>query len=95
VGWVTTPATLAALAHRGRLVVISAVGSRKVEIDLIDLYHNETGSSARTAQSSVSLNPHGAWCSASICLGGDGPTPTSAPFSAATSIGWPNTPWRA
>jgi NADPH:quinone reductase len=41
VGWVTTPATLASLAHRGRLVVISAVGSRKVEIDLIDLYHNE------------------------------------------------------
>ena len=38
----TTPATLAALAHRGRLVVISAVSSRKVEIDLIDLYHNET-----------------------------------------------------
>jgi NADPH:quinone reductase len=42
VGGVTTPAALASLAHRGRLVVISAVGTRKVEIDLIDLYHNET-----------------------------------------------------
>ena len=42
VGGVTTSAALASLAHRGRLVVISAVGSRTVEIDLIDLYHNET-----------------------------------------------------
>ncbi|MFE7463523.1 zinc-binding alcohol dehydrogenase family protein [Streptomyces sp. NPDC057499] len=42
VGGVTTPAALASLAHRGRLVVISAVGSRTVEIDLVDLYHNET-----------------------------------------------------
>jgi len=42
VGGVTTPAALAALAHRGRLVVISAVGSPAVEIDLLDLYHNET-----------------------------------------------------
>lgn len=42
VGGVTTPAALASLAHRGRLVVINAVGSRAVEIDLIDLYHNET-----------------------------------------------------
>jgi NADPH:quinone reductase len=42
VGGVTTPAALAALAHRGRLVIISAVGSRAVEIDLLDLYHNET-----------------------------------------------------
>jgi len=42
VGGVTTPAALASLAHGGRLVVISAVGSRKVEIDLLDLYHNET-----------------------------------------------------
>jgi NADPH:quinone reductase len=42
VGGVTTPAALAALAHGGRLIVISAVGSRKVEIDLLDLYHNET-----------------------------------------------------
>lgn len=42
VGGVTTPSTLAALAHRGRLVVISAVGSPTVEINLLDLYHNET-----------------------------------------------------
>jgi NADPH:quinone reductase-like Zn-dependent oxidoreductase len=33
---------LAALAHRGRLVVISAVGSPNVEVNLLDLYHNET-----------------------------------------------------
>jgi len=37
VGGVTTSAALASLAHRGRLVVINAVGSRTVEIDLIDL----------------------------------------------------------
>ncbi len=42
VGGVTTAAALASLAHRGRLVVISAVGPRAVEIDLRDLYHNET-----------------------------------------------------
>ena len=42
VGGVTTPAALASLAHGGRLVVISSVGTRTVEIDLIDLYHNET-----------------------------------------------------
>jgi NADPH:quinone reductase len=42
VGGVTTPAALASLARRGRLVVINAVGPRKVEIDLIDLYRNET-----------------------------------------------------
>ena len=42
VGGVTTPAALASLAHRGRLVVISAVGARAVSVDLIDLYHNET-----------------------------------------------------
>lgn len=41
VGGVTTSAALASLAHRGRLVVISAVGTRRVDIDLIDLYHNE------------------------------------------------------
>jgi NADPH2:quinone reductase len=39
---VTTPAALASLAHRGRLVVISAVGPSAVGIDLRDLYHNET-----------------------------------------------------
>jgi NADPH:quinone reductase len=42
VGGITTAAALACLAHRGRLVVISAVGTRTVEIDLIDFYHNET-----------------------------------------------------
>jgi NADPH:quinone reductase len=42
VGGVTTPLALSVLAHRGRLVVISAVGPRTVEIDLLDLYHNET-----------------------------------------------------
>jgi NADPH2:quinone reductase len=42
VGGVTTPAALAALARRGRLVVISVVGARAVEIDLLDLYRNET-----------------------------------------------------
>jgi NADPH:quinone reductase len=42
VGGVTTPSALAALARRGRLVVISAVGSPTVEINLLDLYRNET-----------------------------------------------------
>jgi NADPH2:quinone reductase len=42
VGGVTTPSALAALTHRGRLVVISAVGSPNVEINLRDLYRNET-----------------------------------------------------
>src|SRR6201996_8501658 len=41
VGGVTTSAALASLAVRGRLVVISAVGTRTVEIDLLDLYHKE------------------------------------------------------
>ncbi len=42
VGGVTTASALAAVAHRGRLVVISAIGSPTVEINLRDLYHNET-----------------------------------------------------
>ena len=42
VGGVTTPSALAALAHRGRLVVISAVGTPTVAVNLLDLYHNET-----------------------------------------------------
>jgi NADPH2:quinone reductase len=42
VGGVTTGAALAALAPRGRLVVISAVGTRVVPIDLVDFYRNET-----------------------------------------------------
>jgi NADPH2:quinone reductase len=42
VGGVTTPSALNALTHLGRLIVISAVGSPTVEINLRDLYHNET-----------------------------------------------------
>jgi NADPH:quinone reductase len=42
VGGITTQAALASLGRRGRLVVISAVGTRTVEIDLIHLYRNET-----------------------------------------------------
>jgi len=42
VGGVTTSAALASLAHRGRLVMISVVGPRAVEIDLKSLYRNET-----------------------------------------------------
>ncbi|SOX54817.1 alcohol dehydrogenase [Mycobacterium ahvazicum] len=42
VGGVTTPAALASLARRGRLVVISVVGSPTVDIDLRALYRNET-----------------------------------------------------
>jgi NADPH:quinone reductase-like Zn-dependent oxidoreductase len=41
VGGITTPAALASLARRGRLVVISAVVTRTVEIDLVDLYRDE------------------------------------------------------
>jgi NADPH:quinone reductase-like Zn-dependent oxidoreductase len=42
VGGVTTPSALASLARRGRLVVISAVGTQTVEMNLVDLYRNET-----------------------------------------------------
>jgi NADPH:quinone reductase-like Zn-dependent oxidoreductase len=42
VGGVTTPAALASLARQGRLVAMSAVGTRTVEIDLVSLYRNET-----------------------------------------------------
>jgi NADPH:quinone reductase len=41
VGGVTTPAALGSLAQRGRLVVISAVGSRTVQLDVPDFYHRE------------------------------------------------------
>ncbi|MEU6016874.1 zinc-binding alcohol dehydrogenase family protein [Streptomyces sp. NPDC047515] len=41
VGGVTTPTTVASLAHRGRLVVISAIGTSTAEIDLHDFYHRE------------------------------------------------------
>jgi NADPH:quinone reductase len=42
VGGVTTPAALASLAPKGRLVVISATGTPTVDINLVDLYRNET-----------------------------------------------------
>ena len=41
VGGVTTASALGSLAQRGRLVVISAVGTRSVEIDLVDFYRRE------------------------------------------------------
>ncbi|MEV6116275.1 zinc-binding alcohol dehydrogenase family protein [Streptomyces sp. NPDC052109] len=41
VGGVTTAAALASLAQQGRLVVISAVGTPTVEINLPDFYHRE------------------------------------------------------
>ena len=41
VGGVMFEASLRSLAHRGRLVVISATGKRRVEFDAIDFYHNE------------------------------------------------------
>ncbi|GAB1823172.1 quinone oxidoreductase family protein [Herbidospora sp. RD11066] len=41
VGGVTTPTALDALAPRGRLIVISAVGTRTVTLDLVDFYHRE------------------------------------------------------
>jgi NADPH:quinone reductase len=42
VGGITTKAALESLAHRGRLVVISAVGTQTVEVNVQKLYHNET-----------------------------------------------------
>ncbi|MEC4765310.1 zinc-binding alcohol dehydrogenase family protein [Mycobacterium sherrisii] len=42
VGGVTTNAALGSLARRGRLVVISATGTRTVDIDIRNLYRNET-----------------------------------------------------
>ncbi|MFD4408130.1 zinc-binding alcohol dehydrogenase family protein [Streptomyces sp. NPDC058476] len=41
VGGVTTASAFASLAQRGRLVVISAVGTPTVEINLPDFYHRE------------------------------------------------------
>ncbi|QIS22296.1 quinone oxidoreductase family protein [Nocardia terpenica] len=67
VGGVTTAAALAAVAPRGRIVVISAVGTRTATIDLIDFYHNETrllGADSRkldvveSARRLAYLNPH-------------------------------------
>jgi NADPH:quinone reductase-like Zn-dependent oxidoreductase len=42
VGGVLFERSLLSVAHRGRLVEISATGKRRVELDLIDFYHNET-----------------------------------------------------
>lgn len=42
VGGLTTPSALAALARGGRLVVISATGSPVVQVNLRELYRNET-----------------------------------------------------
>jgi hypothetical protein len=39
---VTTDAALPALATRGRIVVISVVGTRVVPLDLIEFYRNES-----------------------------------------------------
>jgi NADPH:quinone reductase len=41
VGGVTTPDALASLAQRGRMVVISAIGTSTVEINLVDFYRRE------------------------------------------------------
>jgi NADPH2:quinone reductase len=41
VGGITFESALKALAHRGRLVEISATGRARVEFDLRDFYHNE------------------------------------------------------
>jgi len=42
VGGVLFERSLQSVAHRGRLVEISATGKRRVDFDLIDFYHNET-----------------------------------------------------
>jgi NADPH:quinone reductase len=57
VGGITTPAALAALAQRGRLVVISAVGTPTVQIHLPDFYHREArllGADSRKLDASAS-----------------------------------------
>ena len=41
VGGVMFEPAVRALAHRGRLVEISAIGRRRVEFDLVDFYHRE------------------------------------------------------
>jgi NADPH:quinone reductase len=88
VGGVTTSAALSALAHGGRLVVISAMGPRTVEIDLIDLYHNETrimGSDSRrlTVADSAGrleiMRPH-------FESGAFAPLPISASYSLADGV---------
>ena len=41
VGGVMFEPSLSAIGHRGRLVEISGTGKRRVEVDVIDFYHNE------------------------------------------------------
>jgi len=57
VGGVTFEASLRSLAHRGRLVEISATGGARVEFDLRDFYHNESqllGADSRKLDASAS-----------------------------------------
>lgn len=57
VGGVTFDPALHALAHRGRLVVIAATGSPRVDFDLRDFYHNESrliGADSRKLDASAS-----------------------------------------
>lgn len=57
VGGVTFEPALHALAHCGRLVVIAATGSPRVEFDLRDFYHNESrliGADSRKLDASAS-----------------------------------------
>ena len=57
VGGVTFEPALKSLAHRGRLVTISATGRARVEFDLRDFYHNESriiGADSRKLDASAS-----------------------------------------
>ena len=57
VGGVTFEAALKSLAHRGRLVEISATGRARVEFDLRDFYRNESriiGADSRKLDASAS-----------------------------------------
>ena len=57
VGGVTTEAALTSLAHRGRLVAISATGRSRVDFDLRDFYRNERrliGADSRKLDASAS-----------------------------------------
>jgi NADPH:quinone reductase-like Zn-dependent oxidoreductase len=57
VGGITFEAAVKSLAHRGRLVEISATGRTRVEFDLRDFYHNEgriIGADSRKLDASAS-----------------------------------------
>jgi NADPH:quinone reductase len=57
VGGITFEPALKSLAHRGRLVTISATGRSRVEFDLRDFYHNESriiGADSRKLDASAS-----------------------------------------